>query len=290
MKKLSLALSSLALAAMMSFTSCMNNGKNDITVSQQLPGFFNVYTHVSGSGKQMSDNVTYTVTYNYTEGTANLAIVGLKLPGGQSFPSIGFANEKFTESGGWRKINVSTPIPAGSNFNISFNNLIFNVADRQIGDYYSPATEISFIAGEWYVNSFPKVYIASGKPQVTSPDNTVFEPLGDDAVYGLSYDIEKGTCTISIRGMQFASQMPAQNMRFKDIPFTASGNTLLVAQTEGFTPYILGTNDVETPFTRGEVSNFRALYASDNGVVMSFDFTMGGVTYHAVINSQYDKK
>lgn len=290
MKKYSLFALFLALAATMTLTSCMDDNKNDMKVYQQLQSYFNVYTPVGGGAQQMTTPVSYSVTYNYSKATAELTITGLRLPGGTAYPSLSFKDLKFTEDGVWRRISAAIPELSGSGFNVALSNLKLNVADRQVASIYSPATEISFTAGEWYVNSFPTLYLTSGSPSVISPDGSKYEPEGDDAPYSLSFNPTTETCTISIQGMKFAPNMPAQNMRFKDLPFTATGNTIVVAKKDAFTPYILGGNDVETPFTRGSVSNLRAAYSSADGVQFGFDFTMAGMTYHVVINSLYNKE
>lgn len=288
MKKFNLFSVLCALLVAPSFTSCMDDNKNNVTTYQQLQSYFNVYTHVSGARQEMSGNVSYAITYKLSDAKADLTMVGIKLPDGVNLPSISFADLPLTNEGAWLKIKSTTPVPNGSSFQVSFGNLDVEVADRQIGEYYSPATIISYMVGEWYVNSFPQCYITSGNPKVTNGDN-VYEPTGEAAPYSLTFDPAKRTCTVSIQGMQFDPKMPAQNMRFKDIPFTAAGNTLTVASADAFTPYTVNGDNTEIPFTRGQISNFRADYSSSNGVKMSFDFTMGETTYKAVINSQYNQ-
>jgi len=278
-----------ALALMLGFTSCLNDDKDDVTVYQQLSSYFNVYQHVSGR-QTLADGVSYMVTYNFTKATADINMTGIKLPDGAAYPTLSFQGLTFTQKDAWKKINVMDPALSGSNFPVAFGNLIFDVADRYVENYYSPATNISYSISEYTVHSFPKAYLTSGTPKVTGPSG-VFEPVEGQAPYSFTFDPAKKLCTISIQGMQFDNRMPAQNMRFKDIPFTVSGNTIAIESADPFNPYIVsesGSNIVETPFTRGTISNFKAIYGSTTGATMSFDFEMDGKKYTAVVNSLYD--
>lgn len=290
MKKLNLLPAMCAMALLLSASSCMKNDPDDVQYYQTLQSYFNVYTNVNGSQQEIVSGLNYGVNYNITQGTASVAITGLKLPGGETYPTLTLSNLKFTtdDEGLWRNINDPAPILYESGFYVNISNLVLNVADRVIENVYSPASVVSYNIGDWYVNSFPEFYLTSGSPVVTS-DEGVFEPDTDPAPYSLNFDPAKRTCSISIQGMQFAQNMPAQNMRFKDIPFTAIGNSIIVASTEPFTPYTISGSDTEVPFTRGEISNFRAVYFSNNGVTISFTFTMGGKSFKAEINSLYKK-
>ncbi len=289
MKKTKLLAFAGALALMLGFTSCLNDDKDDVTVYQQLTSYFNVYQHVSGR-QTLTDGVSYTVTYNFTKATADISMTGIKLPDGAAYPTLSFQGLTFTQKDAWKRINVMAPALSGSNFSVAFGNLIFDVADRYVENYYSPATDISYNISDYTVHSFPKAYLTSGIPKVTGPSG-VYEPIEGEAPYSLTFDPAKKLCTISIQGMQFDNQMPAQNMRFKDIPFTVSGSTITIESAGPFNPYIVsesGSSIVETPFTRGTITNFKAVYGSTTGVIMSFDFEMAGKNYSAAVNSLYN--
>ncbi len=290
MKKLNLLTALCAGAVLLSASSCIKSDNDDMQVYQTLSSYFNVYTNPNGTQQEFSSGVTYGINYNLSQSTAVVSITGIKVPGGSTYPSLSFANLKFTTDaeGLWRKINVPFPTPYESGFSLNFSNLVLNVADRNIAGIYSPATVISYNIGDWTVNSFPELYLTEGTPVVTSDEGT-FDPGTDPAPYSLSFDPEKQLCTITIEGMQFAQAMPAQNMRFKDIPFTVTGDAITIASNEPFTPYTVSGSNTEVPFTRGQISNFRAFFFSNNGVKISFDFTMGGKTFKAEINSLYNK-
>lgn len=288
MKKINLWSLLVAFTAVFAMTSCMDDNKEDTKVLVQLKNYFNVYTHVNGSTQEMSSNVSYDVVYNYTKATANIAMTGIKMPGSTNIPSVTFTGLPLKENGAWRTVTAATPVPSDFNLSVAFSNLTFNVADRQVLGYYVPATVINYTMGEWQVNSFPSLYLATAKPKVTDPEGKTYEPDGDAAEYSFSYDPEKRTCVVSIQNISFSPSMPAQSIRFKDIPFNAAGNTLSASRSEAFNPYVLTGNDSETPFKAGEVSNFRATYTSSNGAEMAFDFTMAGKTYSVVMSSLYN--
>lgn len=289
--KASKILSLIAGAALLgSATSCMkNDDKNDIVTTQALTSYFNVCS--TDRQQVMLPNVSYNVVYNYTQTAATITMNGIKVPGMDSpYPTLTLPPLGFTESVvGWKYITM--PQVTASNSSLStaptLMNFTFNLADRYVNTLYSPAENISYKIGEWDIHSFPTTFLAQGSTVVRCGDSE-FRPTEDaEAIYSINYDPEKATCEISIVGAQFALAMPAQNMRFKAIPFCGDGASLVASAAGPFTPMIVSSTGAETPQPGFPISNLMCIYNATTGLYVRFDCTIGQNVYRVVMNDTY---
>ncbi len=279
----------VAATAMCTSTSCMKSDNDDITVVQSLSSYFNVYTR--GNDQVIIPGVGYNIIYNYTQTYATISISGLKVPEqSNAYPTLTLPNIEFKQDQiGWKRISVPQVTAANSALvNVAtLLNFNFSVADRYVQDYYSPAVNISYNIDGWQVNSFPSNYLAQGST-VVSTDEGQYKPEPEqEAIYSITYDPEKKTCDISIVGAQFAQNMPAQNMRFKAIPFEPEAYSLIASHKDPFVPMLVGSTGAETPQDKFPISNLMCIYNAATGLYVKFDCTIGPTVYHVVMNDTY---
>lgn len=277
MKKLLIPGLMLALAST-ALTSCMDDEDNKTTntVTRSYTECFNtVYDSATG---EITYNTNPSYTINITtvsDGTATVAVSmsGVRfgdLAGTFDLPAVdfkmsttGFSTASATDL---RPVSNVQPVP------VTFDTFSFGLLDRYIRNEATAQTEIvpaytiSFMVnGRYTVTVYPTRSLYFAKTTSTADaDGSEFTSTNPRYTVTLNPATLKGS--ISIAGAQFLANMPAMNMDFTDIPFTAGINTLELA-AESLVPSIAGT-----PYPSFPISNLELdLKAADSTGELEFD-------------------
>lgn len=284
MKKSKLSAFILAVAACLGLSSCLSDKNNEETITTNCPGYINAIYDPATGKTVYSDGVSYELKVNYTKSTAEIKLTGLKTPDGYSYPQLTLSNLKFvTNSRGWMEFNEVDLMPSsGAGFaNMPvFTRFHIEMLNRTVGNYYVPCLDISYTINNTYtVHSVASGYIEVGKTNVTAtlPDGSKFTYTPDDnnaPSYTINLDGKTQKATVYITGAKFAEQMPAMNMKFKDIPFSIDASGYVRFISAGFTPYRIMSDNQEVPDENHPISNFAALIMPNNGSSISFVCTI----------------
>ena len=100
----------LVAAACVALSSCNDDkGSNDTIIQYPLTNCFaQVYDSQTGTSSYIQ-GVNYTMNLNVSQATAEVAMTGLSLPNGSSYPSIGLSGLKAATDGAWTVIGSERP-------------------------------------------------------------------------------------------------------------------------------------------------------------------------------------
>ena len=281
MKKSRLFAFILAVAACLGFTSCLSDKNNEETITTNCPGYINAIYDPATGKTVYSDGVAYELKVNYTKSTADIQITGLKTPDGYSYPPLLLSNLKFvTNSRGWMEFNEVDLMPSSGTGSPVFTRFHIEMLNRTVGNYYVPCLDISYTINNTYtVHSVASGYIEVGTTNVTATlaDGKTFTYTPDDnnaPSYTINLDGKTQKATVFITGAKFAEQMPAMNMKFKDIPFSIDASGYIRFSSPGFTPYRIMADNQEVPDENHPITNFAALIMPASGTTITFVCTI----------------
>ncbi len=284
MKKTKLFAFILAVTACLGFTSCLSEDNNEETITTNCPGYINAIYDPATGKTVYTDGVSYELKVNYTNSTAEIKLTGLKTPDGYSYTPLTLSNLKFvTNSRGWMEFNEVDLMPSSgaglANLPV-FTRFHIEMLNRTVGNYYVPCLDISYTINDKYtVHSVASGYIEVGTTLVnaTMPDGSKFSYTADDnnaPSYTINLDGKTQKATVYITGAKFAEQMPAMNMKFKDIPYSIDASGYVRFSSPGFTPYRIMSDNQEVPDENHPITNFAAMIMPNTGTSISFVCTI----------------
>lgn len=273
----------LAGAVCSGLSSCSKEGSGETIVSYPLAGCFAMVADLNAGTVNYYQGVNYETVMNISQYTATVNLTGLQMPSGERYPSIELSGLKIKADGSWTVVSASTPTVGVSGFGTvpSFRDFDMHIYDRMIGDYYVPGLCINYtVDGRYKVFSSREGQIVFGTSVSTDPDGKTF--TNPDASCGLTFDTKTMKVMVELPGSQFASGMPAQNIVFKDVPFTLGIDGIARFEMSALTPFI-----GETPYPQFPISDLKAVYDFRNGLTMNFTCTLGPKPYAVELTGKY---
>lgn len=281
MKKTKLfALMLSVVVALGVLSSCNTGGSSDYVTRQVLSGFTNVTTDYTTGDKAITTGIGYVVEINYTKGTADVTIEGLKLPNGKSFGQlILYSLPVSMSTDGWIEIKpgaMVTPTTSAGLQAPTFTSFTFRICDRMFSnDLYYPLFDIRYSVDSYNLVSVPQTLINVGTTLVASEGQPNYSPSeSEEPLYGIILNTTNMTATIQIQGAKFASAMPALNMAFTNIPFTFEDNGYVSLKSESLEPSIITGTNSTTPMPNYPITNLTCHADGQNNMTLGFTCTI----------------
>lgn len=254
MKQLSIL---LALCIAIFSSSCDNSNDGEITTTSSVNQIYTV-TMPNGSTLTFPEcNLLYEV--DYVAGKMDITINNVKFSPKMPEITMKVNDISFINDKNGTKISATNIIPeVGENDMPEYT--ISSITGRITSSAFTGANkhQITLTLESGIVITFhpsPLVFEYESKTSVnphTSSTSNQFEST--TSTYALKFDANNSTADLYIYGAKFAKKMPAMNMVFKNIPFTAS-KTGFTMSIESLTPSIIGKTGSETPAPNYNISN-----------------------------------
>ncbi|MDE6277186.1 MAG: hypothetical protein K2M06_03675 [Muribaculaceae bacterium] len=264
-------------------SSCTKSDSNDTVIQYPLAGCFAMVADLNDGNVSYYQGVNYETEINVTQATATMSMTGLELPSGVKYPAISLKNLKVGADQGWTAVSAATPAVSVPGFGSvpSFKDFDLHIYDRMIGNLYVPGVMISYIVdGHYKVFSSREGQIVFGTTTSTGPDGNAFK--NTEATIGLTFDTKTMKVMVELPGSQFASGMPAQNIVFKDVPFSMNVDGEASFEMAALTPFI-----GDTPYPQFPISDLKAVYNFKTGLTMNFTCTIGPMPYKVEVTGKY---
>ncbi len=292
MKTHFLSLFAAMMVALVS-TSCIKD--DDVTVTSTVTRnysecFNTVFDNTNGS-VIIDDNAKYSLEIkSYSDGTmaGKLKVTGLYID-----PSISHRDFEFDDmtinqdSKGYYIMEGTNVVPSNLSgaAGINFTKVRFTMLDVMESVNMGTAVTIrtvysaSFVVNNRFdINAYALTNYLYGTTKTVDAAGSEYQTGATR--YVLVFDPVKKTARIDITGAQFIQQMPALNMTFPDIPFTADAATLTL-KSPNFIPTI-----ANVPQESFAISNLDGTFNPQNGALL-LDFycnPMNMGLYKATIN------
>lgn len=241
----------LAVIAALGLTSCLGSSTGNV-ISQDLSPYIMTLATNGNTGESLtSTSASYKVSTNADKGTCSLTITNLKLADG-SYINLDIPDQSYTfnESGALR-VRIPAFVSVYNGVSHTITDYTFEYYSRYLSNQSFPIVVSNFVVDS--ENEVRIIYNPSyywGTTTVTDADNNVYTNKEQTSFYGILFDAEKKTATGIAWGMKFAENMPALNMYFKDLDFTATQYGYNAQKSEVI-PY-LG----ETPYPDYKITDF----------------------------------
>lgn len=254
MKHLSILLTFFMAVA---FVSCDDSDDNTLTTTTSV---YQIYTVTAADGSTLTfpaSNFVYEVDYN--EGEIDITLNNVKFSPRMPEITMEINDIPFTYTESGIKMNATNLIPEVGDEpmpNYTISTFSGRIATSELTE--SSKCKISFVVGGGFtVTAYPTplVYEFESNTIVNNTAiNSVDQFTSDDSSYVLKLDAANSTADLYIYDAKFAERMPAMNMVFKNIPFTAN-NSGFTMSSEALTPSIIGSTGSETPAPNYTISN-----------------------------------
>ena len=274
----------LVAAACVALSACNDDkGSNDTIIQYPLTNCFaQVYDSQTGTSSYIQ-GVNYTMNLNVTQATAEVAMTGLSLPNGSSYPSIALSGLKAATDGAWTVIGSERPAVRVDGFSAvpQFTDFSIRLFERIISEAYVPGLAITYsIDSRYRVFSAREGQIVTGKTTSTPPTGEAF--VNEEAAIGLSFDTKTMKVTIEMPGSKFLENMPAQNIILPDIPFTMTPAGLVSFGVQSLTPTI-----GSTPYPNFPITALQGTYDFTRGLNLNFTCNFRGTDFRVEAEAGY---
>lgn len=267
-----LPLAILAIAAITA-TSCKNDDDKDTVVDLHATNCFEHISDISSGTSAFYEGMAYGIHINYTQSTANIEILGLRLPNGTQYPSINLVDVPFTiDAQDWIEIagaNIAATCP-GAVHAPTMTTFNMRLKQRTIDGNFIPAFSVYFSMDYLYsVLSAQGEQMSWGTTTTKAADGGV--SVTNATVYYVNINVSTRTADITLNGASFISGMPPMNIRFPNVPFTVTGNKMVFEQN-ALIPFI-----GDTPYTRFPITGLYGQLDFGKGFELDFTCTPGSM-------------
>lgn len=271
-------------------TSCNSSTNDEDQSLKYQQDILNAFVHANNMAEDVTidyQGANYKIIYDFTKGTSEVSITGLRLPGGTQFTTINLTGLTFKiDDNGTRVVEGKNPMATVSNFASAplFNSFKLTVTDRYFDSSYRPTNDITM--AKYYVPVISVIYTIDGKYRVVSgPVDQLFrgttvttDPAGNsfsnsDPYYILALDMESKTAKLTLNQVQFVQAMPAMsNMTFANLPFTIGNNGVITIEKSETTVPTIG----DVPYPSFPITNLKATYNLAEGMDLDFNCDVKG--------------
>ncbi|MBD5253059.1 MAG: hypothetical protein HDS51_02375 [Barnesiella sp.] len=278
LSKISLFLCMAAVACGLS--SCLGNGEQRQSITFNYKDCFNVVTDLNTGVSEVRLSPTYHMDMNLTEGTADITMTNISLPGVTGALSFKLEGIKFTfDKRGNYIISGRDLVPSGSAADYyTFSSLSIMFVDRMLSEEGAriPAYYINFVINnKTQVNAVSTENYYFGKTTVTSENTTPYTTY--ETYYTVILDPQSMVATIGFNSARFSDKMPLSlNFTLKDLPFTVDPQGYKIIKADATTPYLNNT-----PNPSYDITNLSVNGVTNKGATFDFDCNPNGMgEYH----------
>ena len=263
----------LAVAALLSTTSCIKDSDEVIKQTLTFSEYFNAVSDIKTGVTDVTPAPKYTVELTQTGSklTAVIKLSNFFLPDikASEFTLPELSVQYLSDGTMSIKAQDVAPTNASTSETVNFNNVevkILQVVIQSIGGTTTVVTNFSSriqVNNQWLVVAYPNVatFFASTESRNLT-DGSVFQTY--EPLYAISFSGKDMNATIDITGAQFMSQMPAMNMSFPKIPMTISQSGI-VLETEALVPTI-----EDVPYPGYPITDLKCTYTPMSNSTLSF--------------------
>lgn len=269
----------LALALGSAMTSCLSDGENTITGTDIYANGFNVITDRQTGDVSYAENPRYEINWKQdgSRETVALKFANLGIPEIPDY-TYEFAEVGTGHSGYTYQVSISSATPTNMT-SVQFSNIKVSYIRRVVRQSASSEQmvnrfvyAISYTVNNRYeVVVYPKTaYCFSKTTTLNLSDPSKVFTVDDYSTapsYSLSFSTVSKKCSIKIDQAKFLEGMPALNMVFEDIPFTANANEISYS-IDALTPKIGGD-----PYPGFPITNLRGTFRPMTATSLNFDCT-----------------
>ena len=256
LSKISLFLCMAAVACGLS--SCLGNGEQRQSITFNYKDCFNVVTDLNTGVSEVRLSPTYHMDMNLTEGTADITMTNISLPGVTGALSFKLEGIKFTfDKRGNYIISGRDLVPSGSAADYyTFSSLSIMFVDRMLSEEGAriPAYYINFVINnKTQVNAVSTENYYFGKTTVTSEKTTPYTTY--ETYYTVILDPQSMVATM---------------------PFTVDPQGYKIIKADATTPYLNNT-----PNPSYDITNLSVNGVTNKGATFDFDCNPNGMgEYH----------
>mgnify|MGYP007103219148 CR=1 FL=1 len=284
---------SLAVLLTLLVSSCNTESDNPTVTEQSFPGFFANVHEMSTGATAVYNNISYKVTLNYDELTAEVQITGLKLPDGTTYPTMTLSGLRWgIDTNGWREITGAQIVPSIGGFSNAptFTQFKFRIYERFVDSngtsIYSPAVCATYIINGLYkvMSSFSPQMLYGTTVATDTENNRTLETT--NTPYSVTYNTDTRTMTINMGGVRFSTESSeSYDIEVRNIPLTTYDDKLSF-DVATIIPYLSGS-----PFEKYPFSNLKGNFNPAEGLTFSFDTTerTTNITYHVEVKCDFSR-
>ena len=249
--KLKTLFATFALGTLLTMTSCLNDGDNEITSTLTFNDYFNTVSDIATGNTSVMPIVKYKVVLkqNSERLTAVISMSNFALEDLKNYDFVLPELAVSEKSDGTMVIEADGIKPkSGTETDyITFDRVEFKILQLSFKSTEGTTVLRTIMSarfkvnGKWQVNAVPKEAICFAKTESVN-DETGSKYTDNEALYTITFNYLTGLADIDIEGAKFMEKMPAMNMKFPKVPFTASASGVVlhadeVVPTIGDVPY-----------------------------------------------------
>ena len=287
--KLKTLFATFALGTLLTMTSCLNDGDNEITSTLTFNDYFNTVSDIATGNTSVMPIVKYKVVLkqNSERLTAVISMSNFALEDLKNYDFVLPELAVSEKSDGTMVIEADGIKPkSGTETDyITFDRVEFKIL--QLSYKSTEGTTVLRtvmsarfkVNGKWQVNAVPKEAICFAKTESTNK-KTGDKFTDNEAMYSITFNYLTGMADIDIAGAKFLEKMPAMNMTFPKVPFTASTSGIVLHADEVI-PTIAGT-----PYPQYAITNIDCVFNALASNTLTFNCNpagMGNFSINALI-------
>lgn len=284
-----LLLASATILGLLALTSCNSNDGEDKPVTQQsLMNYFNIVTDIATGEVTYVQDVSYSVTYDYSTAKAIITLSGVKLPDSSgtpvAFPTL--TTDELTWTGtadDWKKISVASVATSAQNLGNTpvLQNFTFNLKDNWIGDEgYFAYTGISYDINGYHVLSLPRYMMSSGTTKsALVGTGYVFET--DETIYLIEFTPGSDKVNLTINNMTVVDGNTFRAVAINNLPVTITPAGDIYLSAEACSAVVVGSpvpDESKMPVTNLTMS------IENNVLTLSYNIVIDNTHYQVSVN------
>jgi hypothetical protein len=264
-----------AIAMACGFCSCDDND-NEQKATQTISDAYCYIINKTNGEITHSDDLTYVIDFNYTKYTADITILNLTLPNGESYSDVKISDVPFGYDNNWEVCSATNPTITANGSAPQITAFKLKVYDRLYSATLThiPGFFVSFTTGNYTVQSSHEPFVLLGTTVSTPQNGEAY--TSEESIYTVTLNHEAATADLTITNARFHARMPeGLEMVFKDIPFNYMADGTISLAADDVIPYI-----GNTPYNdQYPITNLNALITPDEGMDLQFTCTVFNIPF-----------
>jgi hypothetical protein len=264
-----------AIAMACGFCSCDDND-NEQKATQTISDAYCYIINKTNGEITHSDDLTYVIDFNYTKYTADITILNLTLPNGESYSDVKISDVPFGYDNNWEVCSATNPTVTANGSAPQITAFKLKVYDRLYSATLThiPGFFVSFNTGNYTVQSSHEPFVLLGTTVSTPQNGEAY--TSEESIYTVTLNHEAATADLTITNARFHARMPeGLEMVFKDIPFNYMADGTISLAADDVIPYI-----GNTPYNdQYPITNLNALITPDEGMDLQFTCTVFNIPF-----------
>lgn len=217
----------LAVSMALVVSSCSTDDADDTTDGTSYTNCFNVVTEIGTNNQTVTQRPTYSISYNITKGTAIVVMNNIMSNPDGTILNLTLNDLPWDVVNGWRVIKASN-IKAGGHVVDDLNLGFLSRTNPFGGVVFAVSYKLD---NKYQIVTLPTQINYYGVTQVQNSGDSTTEPYTNSTPqYLVSLNPETMTAVLELRQAKFAPQMPAMDLKFVGLPFTATNNGYIIRQ------------------------------------------------------------